>query len=142
MPALSRPLLLLALAAGLLARPALAQGWDEMRVGAPAQTALGDAGAEAAHGYGTSGHADRRLDEADRVSMDRSERQAVAQNRQVAWRNPATGNSGAVVPLRTYRSGVGRTCREYERTLVVDGRAEPDYVTACRNAVGEWEVRP
>jgi surface antigen len=168
---LFRTFAVLALAAGLLARPALADGWlDDMRNAGPGQIGLnkttagaligaiggGLLGGQIGNGKGqlattaigvlggalAGGYIGRQLDQADQLSMDRTEQRALAQNRQVAWRNPDSGNSGAVTPLRTYRTEAGRTCRDYERTVVVEGRAEPAYATACRNGVGEWEVQP
>lgn len=160
-----------AIAAALLVRPALAQGWlEDMRNAGPGQIGLnkttagaligaiggGLLGGQLGSGKGqlattaigvlggalAGGYIGRQLDEADRASMSRTEQRALAQNREIAWRNPDTGHGGAVTPLRTYQTQAGRTCRDYERTVVVEGRPAPAYATACRNAVGEWEVQP
>jgi surface antigen len=171
MRSLPRTLSIVALALGLLARPALADGWlDDMRDAGPGQFGLnkttggavigaiggGLLGGQFGHGNGqlattaigvlggalAGAYVGRELDQADRMAMDRTTQRALAQDRQVAWRNPDTGNSGAVTPLRSYRTQEGRACRDYERTIVVDGHAEPGYATACRNADGVWQVQP
>ena len=55
----------------------------------------------------------------------------------VAWRNPDSGSSGTVTPLRTFRARDGRWCREYEQAI--DGPAGPERLVgiACRDA-GAW----
>jgi surface antigen len=52
----------------------------------------------------------------------------------VAWRNPDSGSSGTVTPLRTFRARDGRWCREYEQAI--DGPGGPERVVgiACREA--------
>src|ERR687892_281152 len=57
-----------------------------------------------------------------------------------AWRNPDTGHAGSVTPVRTYESG-GRNCRDFDQTLMVDGRAETVRGTACRQPDGTWRVQ-
>ena len=84
-------------------------------------------------------------------SLDRADRLAAAQATQsaleftpsgaaTAWRNPDTGHAGSVTPVRTYESG-GRNCRDFDQTLMVDGRAEIVRGTACRQPDGTWRVQ-
>lgn len=40
----------------------------------------------------------------------------------------------------TYRSRSGRLCREYRTTIIIDGRPQPAYGTACQMADGSWQV--
>ena len=40
------------------------------------------------------------------------------------WRNPNTGNAGAITPTRTDRSAGGIYCREYQLTVTAGGRTE------------------
>jgi hypothetical protein len=61
-------------------------------------------------------------------------------NQASTWVNPDTGESGAVVPVRTFENAVGQPCREYQRTIVIGGRAERGYGTACRQPDGTWRV--
>ena len=58
----------------------------------------------------------------------------------VQWNNPESGNSGTVTPRRDGYSSSGRYCREYEQTIVVDGRQETAVGTACQNPDGTWQV--
>lgn len=54
----------------------------------------------------------------------------------VAWRNPDTGSSGSVTPLRTFRASDGRWCREYEQSVAGPGGSERLTGIACRDARG------
>ena len=54
----------------------------------------------------------------------------------VAWRNPDTGSSGSVTPLRTFRASDGRWCREYEQSVAGPGGSERLTGIACRDAQG------
>ena len=86
----------------------------------------------------------RRLDEADRAYESRAGARALAAptGRQVAWRNPDSGHSGSLRPVRSWQDTDGLPCRELERRVDIDGRMETATVTACRDRNGDWEVRP
>ena len=59
----------------------------------------------------------------------------------VAWRNPETGAQGTVTPTRTYQSQQsGSYCREFQQTVIVGGREEQGYGTACRQPDGSWQI--
>ncbi len=60
--------------------------------------------------------------------------------RPVAWQNPDNGHSGTVTPVKTYQTGSGSYCREYQQTVIIDGREENAYGTACRQPDGSWKV--
>lgn len=55
------------------------------------------------------------------------------------WRNPDSGHSGSVTPLRTWETDAGY-CREFEQTIRVGGRSERGYGTACREPDGSWRI--
>lgn len=56
-----------------------------------------------------------------------------------SWRNPATGASGFVTPLRTFKIESGHFCREYQEAIATPGSAEARQFTACRRASdGIW----
>jgi surface antigen len=57
----------------------------------------------------------------------------------VTWRNPESGHHGYVTPTRGYERG-GSYCREYSQRIVIDGRSETAYGTACRQPDGTWQV--
>lgn len=56
------------------------------------------------------------------------------------WRNPDTGREYVVVPTRTYASAQG-PCREYTMDVVIGGRSEKAYGTACRQPDGSWRTQ-
>lgn len=58
----------------------------------------------------------------------------------IAWNNPETGNEGTYKPVRDGYATGGEYCREYQQTIIVDGRQEIGYGTACQQADGSWEI--
>jgi surface antigen len=55
----------------------------------------------------------------------------------VAWRNPASGRYGSVVPGQHYDQGALK-CRQYTHTIYVDGQPQAARGSACRNPDGSW----
>ena len=88
-------------------------------------------------------HIGQQLDEADRIRAQQAMNQAHAApiGQQIAWNNPNTGNSGTITPVRDGTSGGGQYCREYQQTIVVGGKSEQAYGTACRQPDGSWEIQ-
>ena len=77
-------------------------------------------------------------------AKDRRKAQSALEHNQTgqttAWRNPDTGNSFRVTPVRTYRSvRAGLACREYKTEAIVDGQREVIHGRACRTANGGWK---
>ena len=60
---------------------------------------------------------------------------------QITWNNPNSGNSGTVTPTRDGTSNTGQYCREFQQTVVIGGREEQAFGTACRKPDGSWEVQ-
>lgn len=58
----------------------------------------------------------------------------------IRWNNPNTGNSGTVVALRDGTSASGSYCREYNQTLMIDGRQAVGRGIACRQLDGTWQI--
>jgi surface antigen len=58
----------------------------------------------------------------------------------VTWKNPDTGNTVAVTPTRTYQARSGQHCREYQTEVIVGGKREAAYGTACRQPDGSWKI--
>lgn len=56
------------------------------------------------------------------------------------WVNPDTGRSGAVIPVRTFENAQGQPCREFITAIVIGGREEQGYGTACRQPDGSWQI--
>lgn len=49
--------------------------------------------------------------------------------------------SGAVTPLRTYRSESGHWCREFEEIVTLaDGRTQRSVSVRCRSGDGTWKL--
>jgi surface antigen len=84
-----------------------------------------------------------RMDAADRKEANgaaaRAFESAPAGN-SVAWQNPGSGDSGTVTPTRTYQSASGQYCREYQQTVIIEGREQRSYGTACRQPDGSWKL--
>ncbi|MDO9251472.1 glycine zipper 2TM domain-containing protein [Hydrogenophaga sp.] len=79
-------------------------------------------------------------------SMDSTDRMRTAQVFETAptgqatrWVNPDTRNQYSVTPTRTYERG-GAPCREYTMQVMVGGRPDTVYGTACRQPDGSWQV--
>lgn len=77
---------------------------------------------------------DRHIAElAVQIAMERR-----GDNEASTWTNGLSGNHGAVVPRRTYRSRSGSYCRSFEETMTVAGVTATYQRTACRGGDGNW----
>ena len=82
------------------------------------------------------------LDDRDKkMAADSANRalETAPSGQSVAWKNPDSGHSGTVTPVRTFQSG-GTYCREYQQTVTIDGKQQPSYGTACRQPDGSWKI--
>jgi surface antigen len=82
------------------------------------------------------------LDRADQLHAERATYQALEHNpsnQPARWENPDSGHYGTVTPVRTYETA-GRTCREFEHDVWIDGRREIAYGQACRDPDGRWQI--
>lgn len=89
------------------------------------------------------GAAGSALDDQDRRTAATTTQRAL--NNQpagttTAWRNPDSGNSGTVTPVRTYQTATGQYCREFEQTVTIGGTPQRSYGTACRQPDGTWQI--
>ena len=85
----------------------------------------------------------KRLDEADRLEMERARAHALQYGQPgvaTKWYNPDNGNGGAVVPGQTYQDAKGAYCREFTQTVIIAGQEEEAYGRACRQADGSWLI--
>ena len=79
-----------------------------------------------------------QLDYVARQRMTQATERAIAQNERIEWETPnARGYSR---PIRDGRTSSGARCREVEMSVVVDGRLETAYTTACQGRDGRWEI--
>lgn len=89
----------------------------------------------------------KSLDRADELTARQTTGQALETaptGQAVPWKNPDTGNYGAVTPMRTYTPPqpqyAGQVCREYQQSITVGGRTEQGVGRACRQADGSWKI--
>jgi surface antigen len=82
------------------------------------------------------------LDKADRAYMQQAQREVYSApvGQAISWNNPQSGNSGSYTPVRDGVAESGAYCRQYEQTVVIDGRHETAYGTACQRPDGRWEI--
>ncbi|MDM7946552.1 MAG: RT0821/Lpp0805 family surface protein [Oceanibaculum nanhaiense] len=82
------------------------------------------------------------LDEVDRQransAMNRAQAAPVGQT--ITWNNPNSGNSGSVTPVREGTTASGEYCREFQQTVIIGGKSENAYGTACRQPDGSWKI--
>ena len=85
----------------------------------------------------------RTLDKADKMAMQQNAQYALEHaptNTATTWRNPDSGNAGALMPVETYQSKSGEYCREYRQTVLIGGEQQQAYGTACRQPDGSWKI--
>lgn len=82
------------------------------------------------------------LDKADQAQMVQAEQKAhqAPIGQTISWNNPDTGNHGSVTPTRDGTASNGQYCREYQQKVVVDGKEQNAYGTACRQPDGSWKI--
>lgn len=82
----------------------------------------------------------RSLDDRDRETAYRTDQQALETNddgQTSSWSNPDNNTGGSITPVNNFQTA-GRECRDYEKSVVVDGKVEQATGTACRNSDGTW----
>jgi len=82
----------------------------------------------------------RHFSPADQNRASDAEERAVANNQTITWNNPESGNRGTIQPVKTYQDNNGQTCRDYNHTVVIDGKTEVARGTACRQPDGSWKL--
>ena len=119
-------------------------------LGGLAGSFIGDGGGKlVAVGVGTvlgaiiGGETGKSLDRADRLALAHARHDALENGESgstTAWQNPDSGNSGEIVPQPAYQQADGTYCREFAQTIVVGGKMESAYGTACRQPDGAWKL--
>ncbi|MEZ5690866.1 MAG: RT0821/Lpp0805 family surface protein [Rickettsiales bacterium] len=56
------------------------------------------------------------------------------------WKNSETGTHGAITPSNYYQNSSGQYCREYNQVIIVAGKRQTGYGTACREPDGSWKI--
>ena len=82
------------------------------------------------------------IDEVDRMKMRQAERVAYTAplNETIVWNNPDSGNHGSFTPVRDGRTDGGAYCREFQSEIIVGGKKEEGFGTACRQPDGTWKI--
>jgi surface antigen len=83
------------------------------------------------------------LDAQDRMLANQAAQQAFESSPTGApstWQNPDNGHSGSFTPTRTYQNPNGAYCREYQQQIMIGGRPQQSYGTACRQPDGSWRI--
>lgn len=61
----------------------------------------------------------------------------------ITWENPSNDGGparGSATVTRQGSDSEGRTCREFQQTVIIGGREEQSYGTACRDGNGDWKI--
>lgn len=83
----------------------------------------------------------KSMDETDRIRAQQAHVQALDTGQRIAWDNPKNGDHGSVTPLRSgTNTETGRVCREFQTTVVVGGKQQQAYGTACQQSDGSWQI--
>ncbi len=77
----------------------------------------------------------QRADESARDTMETAE---VGQTK--TWSNPDSGNSGTYTPTGASTGKNGEECRDFESTVIIDGKEEHASGRACRQEDGTWKI--
>ncbi|MBT4934943.1 MAG: hypothetical protein HOL66_07915 [Rhodospirillaceae bacterium] len=56
------------------------------------------------------------------------------------WTNPDTGNSGTYTPTSARTTANGEDCRDFESSVIIDGKEQKASGRACRQADGTWKI--
>jgi len=87
------------------------------------------------------GHIGRQMDASDRRQAQQA-LESTPTGQPASWRNPDTGRNYTVTPTKTYKEpDSGQYCREYQTDVIIGGKTEHAYGTACRQPDGTWKVK-
>ena len=78
----------------------------------------------------------------DRSRLERATQNALETGQSgdpVQWLNPDTGNRGSIIPQPAFVMD-GKSCREFQQTIIAGGATATGYGTACRNTGGTWLI--
>ena len=100
-------------------------------------------GLGALYGAAIGANIGQSLDEKDKQLANEAFQNSLENNKTgtaVSWSNPDSGHSGETTPIRTYTVDSGDPCREFTTTVLIGGKEEQGYGTACRQADGSWKI--
>lgn len=83
------------------------------------------------------------LDQRDRQIANQTAQRAfetAPAGQATTWQNPDSGHSGSITPTRTFQQANGAYCREFQQSVVVAGKTQQAFGTACRQPDGQWRI--
>ena len=85
----------------------------------------------------------RDLDDAERLKLASATQYALENQRsgtRTIWDNPDRRVCGVVVPKPAFKNEINQYCREFHQSIVIDGKEQSAYGTACRQPDGQWKI--
>ena len=85
----------------------------------------------------------RDLDDAERLKLASATQYALENQRsgtRTVWDNPDRRVCGVVVPKPAFKNEINQYCREFQQSIVVGGKKQSAYGTACRQPDGQWKI--
>ncbi len=85
----------------------------------------------------------RDLDDAERLKLASATQYALENQRsgtRTVWDNPDRRVCGVVVPKPAFKNELNQYCREFQQSIVIDGKKQSAYGTACRQPDGQWKI--
>lgn len=79
-----------------------------------------------------------QLDYVAQQRMQAATQQAATSGQRIAWETPRA--RGYSEPIRQGRTPSGSLCREVKMAVIIDGRTEEAYTTACQDTSGRWQI--
>ncbi len=95
-------------------------------------------------GAGLGNSVGKSLDAADQAAMSQTMNQGMESTpsgQTVAWKNPDSGHAGTYTPQPAYQTDNGQYCREFQQTIIIGGKEEKAFGTACRQPDGSWQTQ-
>jgi len=83
------------------------------------------------------------MTQGDRVYYERAANEAYSApvGESISWSNPESGHGGTITPTREGTNNqTGEYCREFQQTILIDGKTEKAYGTACLQSDGSWRI--
>ena len=85
----------------------------------------------------------RQIDQGNRLRLAKATQYALEKKRsgtETTWRDPDSGAQGSVVPRSAWKNAQGQYCREFQQTIIISGKRQNAYGTACRQPGGQWKI--
>lgn len=85
----------------------------------------------------------KKLDEQDQQKVNEKAQETMETTevgQTTTWTNPDTGNSGTMTPTTARNTEDGKDCRDFETSVMIDGKKEKASGRACRQEDGAWKI--